>query len=60
MTSERPYQSAMNPAQARHELMRCAGTQFDGLVVHVFVRALARLAEGDQLSFGRRAERAAS
>jgi two-component system cell cycle response regulator len=34
--ADRPYQCAMNPAQALQELRRCAGTQFDPDVVDAF------------------------
>lgn len=36
MTSERPYRAAMQPADALAELRRCAGTQFDPVVVDAF------------------------
>jgi two-component system cell cycle response regulator len=36
MTSSRPYQRAMKPAEALAELTRCAGTQFDPEVVAAF------------------------
>jgi two-component system cell cycle response regulator len=38
MTSERPYSSGMSEADAVAELRRCAGTQFDPVVVDAFVR----------------------
>jgi putative nucleotidyltransferase with HDIG domain len=40
MTSERPYHAGMSLAQARRELVRCRGAQFDPAVVDVFVEAL--------------------
>jgi diguanylate cyclase (GGDEF)-like protein/putative nucleotidyltransferase with HDIG domain len=40
MTADRPYRKAMDPAAARAELERCAGTQFDRDVVAAFLRAL--------------------
>ena len=40
MTGERAYCAARTPEQARAELMRCAGTQFDPMVVSAFVSAL--------------------
>jgi HD-GYP domain-containing protein (c-di-GMP phosphodiesterase class II) len=36
MTSERPYRRRMSREEARDELERCAGTQFDPVVVGVF------------------------
>jgi diguanylate cyclase (GGDEF)-like protein len=38
MTSERPYQRTLNHEQALEELHRCAGRQFDPLVVDAFCR----------------------
>jgi diguanylate cyclase (GGDEF)-like protein len=40
MTTERPYQRAMEPALALQELRRCAGTHFDPDVVDAFVLVL--------------------
>jgi putative nucleotidyltransferase with HDIG domain len=40
MTADRPYRAGMDPAAARAELERCAGTQFDRDVVAAFLRAL--------------------
>lgn len=37
MINDRPYRKAMTPAQALHELRRCAGTQFDPGLVETFV-----------------------
>jgi putative nucleotidyltransferase with HDIG domain len=36
MTSYRPYQPIRTPKQAREELLRCAGTQFDPALVTCF------------------------
>ena len=41
MTSERPYSPAVAPAAALSELRRCAGTQFDPVVVEAFCAAWA-------------------
>jgi two-component system, cell cycle response regulator len=41
MTSERPYAAALSPQEALDELQRCAGTQFDPVVVEAFL-AVAR------------------
>jgi diguanylate cyclase (GGDEF)-like protein len=40
MTSDRVYRSALPPEEARTELVRCAGTQFDPRVVDAFLRVL--------------------
>jgi diguanylate cyclase (GGDEF)-like protein len=40
MTAERPYRPRIPPEEACRELERCAGTQFDPAVVHVFVEAV--------------------
>jgi diguanylate cyclase (GGDEF)-like protein len=42
MTSDRPYQASLDPAEALEELRRCAGTQFDPDVVAAFCRVSAR------------------
>jgi two-component system cell cycle response regulator len=41
MTSDRPYQRSMSDEDARAELQRCAGTQFDPDVVDAFCRVNA-------------------
>ncbi|SMB97023.1 HDIG domain-containing protein [Thermanaeromonas toyohensis ToBE] len=38
MTSARPYRQAFTPEEAREELKRCAGRQFDPQVVEAFLR----------------------
>jgi HD-GYP domain-containing protein (c-di-GMP phosphodiesterase class II) len=40
MCSDRAYRSAMPPEEARAELLRCAGTQFDQRVVEAFLQLL--------------------
>ncbi len=40
MTSRRPYREPMSVAEARTELERCAGRQYDPLVVEAFLRVL--------------------
>jgi diguanylate cyclase (GGDEF)-like protein len=40
MTSNRVYRSALTPEDARAELIRGAGTQFDSVVVEAFLRVL--------------------
>lgn len=37
MTSNRPYRKALTPDEARAELLRCAGSQLDPIVVRAFV-----------------------
>ncbi len=37
MTSDRPYRKALSFAQARAEIVRCSGTQFDPGIVQVFL-----------------------
>jgi HD-GYP domain-containing protein (c-di-GMP phosphodiesterase class II) len=44
MTTNRPYRQAMDEASATGELKRCAGTQFDPLVVDALVRVLEQSA----------------
>jgi HD-GYP domain-containing protein (c-di-GMP phosphodiesterase class II) len=40
MTSDRPYRKAMSEADARAELIRCAGSQFDPDVVLAFLSSI--------------------
>ena len=40
MIADRPYRSGMPPEEARAELERCAGTQFDPTVVEAFLGTL--------------------
>jgi two-component system, cell cycle response regulator len=42
MTTERPYRETVTEADAIGELRRCAGTQFDPMVVEAFCRVIAR------------------
>jgi diguanylate cyclase (GGDEF)-like protein/putative nucleotidyltransferase with HDIG domain len=42
MTSDRVYRTAMTHADAREELLRCSGTQFESTVVEALLRALNR------------------
>jgi diguanylate cyclase (GGDEF)-like protein/putative nucleotidyltransferase with HDIG domain len=41
MTADRVYRRAIGPEAAREELLAGAGTQFDPVVVHAFLRALS-------------------
>jgi two-component system, cell cycle response regulator len=43
MTSNRAYRQALTPDQAREELERCAGSQFDPDIVHSFCQQLDAL-----------------
>ncbi len=40
MVSERPYRAGMSERDALAELRRCAGTQFDERIVHLFCEAM--------------------
>ncbi len=40
MVADRPYRAGIEPVEAREELVRCAGTQFDPAVVEAFLRSL--------------------
>lgn len=40
MIADRPYRAGMSQAEARAELRRCAGSQFDAAVVDAFLRVL--------------------
>jgi HD-GYP domain-containing protein (c-di-GMP phosphodiesterase class II) len=42
MTTDRPYRDTISEAEAIEELRRCAGTQFDPLVVDAFCRVISR------------------
>ena len=42
MTTERPYREPVSESDALAELRRCAGTQFDPMVVDAFCRVLTR------------------
>lgn len=46
MISDRPYRKATAPETAREEIVRCAGTQFDPVVVDFFCQHFAELREG--------------
>jgi diguanylate cyclase (GGDEF)-like protein len=40
MVADRPYRAGLAPEEARAELLRCAGTQFDAIVVEAFLGTL--------------------
>jgi HD-GYP domain-containing protein (c-di-GMP phosphodiesterase class II) len=42
MMSDRPHRAAYDHKHALHELLLCAGSQFDARVVHAFERASVR------------------
>jgi len=42
MTTDRPYRESVSEADAIEELRRCAGTQFDPMVVDAFARVISR------------------
>jgi len=46
MTSDRPYRKGLTFAQARAEIIRCTGTQFDPHIVEVFLRLPEELWNG--------------
>ncbi|MCB9418814.1 MAG: diguanylate cyclase [Ardenticatenaceae bacterium] len=47
MASDRPYKNAMSPTAIRDEVKRCAGNQFDPVVVEAFARVID--AEGEDV-----------
>ena len=53
MISDRPYRKALSKVDAQQEIRRCEGTQFDPLLVDVFIEALCREPSGrpSSLSF---------
>ncbi len=40
MTSKRPYRDGLSREKAMEELKRCAGIQFDAMIVEVFLKVL--------------------
>ena len=45
MTSDRPYRSALTHEEAREEVERCAGTQFDPKIARVFLEVFGETAD---------------
>jgi putative two-component system response regulator len=45
MTHDRPYRDALSTDEAREELLRCQGTQFDPAIVDAFLTQLSERAE---------------
>lgn len=45
LTATRPYRSARSPDEAVEELKRCAGTQFDPVLLDKFLKALKKAGE---------------
>jgi diguanylate cyclase (GGDEF)-like protein len=50
MTNDRPFSSAHSPGSAREELLKCAGTQFDPVVVNALLEDLPVAAPQRHLS----------
>lgn len=42
MVSDRPYRKALSVKKARHELLSCAGSQFDPCIAKVFLKTLKK------------------
>ena len=45
MASDRPYHKALSVKEILAEITRCAGTQFDPVIVHAFMQVLERAGE---------------
>lgn len=43
MTRPRVFRDAVDPVEARHELERCSGTQFDPLIVEAFISVIGAI-----------------
>ncbi len=52
MISDRPYRKRLTKEEAITELKRCAGEQFDGDIVNVFVKLLKEENEGEEEKHG--------
>jgi len=51
MISDRPYRKALSSRDALQELQRCAGSQFDPLLIDLFLEALSREPSGRPSGF---------
>lgn len=45
MTTDRPYKAKMNLDEAKRELLRCSGTQFDPKVVEAMIKVIDKMKE---------------
>ncbi len=52
MIAERPYRTSLSPLEAMRELERCAGSQFDPLVVAAFRETLGELPTSTRVARG--------
>ena len=57
ITSDRPYRNARSFEEARAEIKRCSGTQFDPEVVEVFLRLPSQLWQELKTEIGGQSER---
>ncbi|NHM33854.1 diguanylate cyclase [Neobacillus terrae] len=55
MTTNRPYQKAISPAEAIDEIIRCSGTQFDPQIVQPFIEVISELKPELQLLYKKEA-----
>ena len=46
LTSDRPYRTAMSREEALDEIKRCMRTQFDPVIVNIFLRMMSRKSKG--------------
>jgi HD-GYP domain-containing protein (c-di-GMP phosphodiesterase class II) len=51
MTNERSYRKALTKEEAIQEIRKCSGTQFDPLVVMVFLEIFSEVDEYKQMNF---------
>lgn len=60
MIADRPYRDAMSDLEARDELVRCSGSQFDRAVVDAFLAATESLGDDTTTQAGAPARAAAA